>query len=261
MTLGYKALGKGPQKILFLHGWLSDLTIYDEITPYFDCDKYTLMFADYRGYGLSKHLTGEFSIEEIAKDVIDLTREQGWDRFHIIGHSMAGMVLQKIALLEKKLLISAVAVTPVPASGLALDADTIAFFKKSAGDDDVLTELFDVLTGKQYSRAFIIQLTRRARSALSRQAMLGYLDAWTGTDFSQDVTNIDTKILVIAGENDGAVGPEVLSETCLKQLKNVEIKTIIGAGHYPMQETPVRLFTLIEDHLDQSNVNYAILAD
>ena len=115
MTLGYKTIGKGSQKVLLLHGWLSDFTIYDEIISFLDGDKYTLMFADYRGYGMSKHLAGEFSIEEIAKDVIDLTQEQGWDRFHIIGHSMGGMVLQKIACINKELLISAIALTPVPA--------------------------------------------------------------------------------------------------------------------------------------------------
>ncbi len=251
MTIGHKTIGKGPQKILFLHGWLSDFTIYDEIIPFFDGDKYTMVFADYRGYGLSAQMSGDYSIEEIAKDVIDLAAELGWDRFHIIGHSMAGMVLQKVACINKDLLISAIAITPVPASGLPLDEETAAFFSKSADDDGVLADLFDALTGKQYSKTFIAQMTKRARPALSSQAMLGYFDAWTGTDFSKDVAAIDTKILVIAGENDGAVGPDFLSGTYLKQLKNVEMKTIAGAGHYPMQETPVRLFTLIEDHLNQ----------
>ncbi len=251
MTIGHKTIGTGPQKILFLHGWLSDFTIYDEIIPFFDEDKYTMVFADYRGYGLSKHMTGDYSIEEIAKDVIDLAQELGWDRFHIIGHSMAGMVLQKVACTNENLIISAIAVTPVPASGLPLDADTAAFFSKSADDDGVLADLFDALTGKEYSKTFITQMTKRARPALSSQAMLGYFNAWTSTDFSKDVATINTKILVIAGENDGAVGPDFLSETYLKQLNNVEMKTIAGAGHYPMQETPVRLFTLIEDHLSR----------
>ncbi len=251
MTIGYKTIGKGPQKILFLHGWLSDFTIYNEIIPFFDGDKYTMVFADYRGYGLSKHMTGDYSIEEIAKDVIDLSEELDWRRFHIIGHSMAGMVLQKVACIDKDLLISGIAIAPVPASGFPLDADTAVFFRKSAEDDGVLADLFDALTGKQYSRTFPVQLAKRARPVLSSQAMLGYFAAWTNTDFSQDVAAIDTKILVIAGEHDGAVGPEFLSGTYLKQVKNVEMKTIGGAGHYPMQETPVRLFTLIEDHLNQ----------
>lgn len=251
MTIGNKTIGEGPQKVLFLHGWLSDFTIYDEIIPFFDGDKYTMVFADYRGYGLSAHMTGDYTIEEIANDVIDLVQELGWDRFHIIGHSMAGMVMQKVACSNEDLLISAIAITPVPASGLPLDAETAAFFSKSAEDDGVLSELFDALTGKEYSKTFISQMTNRARPALSSHAMLGYFNAWTSTDFSKDVATINTKILVIAGENDGAVGPEFLSGTYLKQLKNVEMKTIAGAGHYPMQETPVRLFTLIEDHLNQ----------
>ncbi|MBL4596480.1 MAG: alpha/beta hydrolase [Robiginitomaculum sp.] len=251
MTIGYKTIGNGPQKVLFLHGWLSDFTIFDEIIPFFDGDKYTIVFMDYRGYGLSSHLTGNYSIEEIAKDVIELAKELEWEKFHAIGHSMAGMVLQKVACINKGLLISAIAVTPVPASGLSLDADTAAFFSKSAEDDSVLSNLFDALTGKQYSQTFIKHMTKRARPALSKKAMLGYFDAWTGTDFSKDVATINMKILVIAGELDGAVSPEFLSSTYLKQLKNVEMKTIGGAGHYPMQETPVRLFTLIENRLNQ----------
>jgi len=250
MTLGYKTRGNGPQKLLFLHGWLSDYTVYDEIIPYFDEDLYTAVFADYRGYGLSSHLKGDYSIDEIAGDVLDLAQAIGWDRCHIIGHSMAGMVMQRVACLNEDLLVSCIAVTPVPASGLPLDADTAAFFRKSAEDDDALADLFDALTGQQYSKTFNKKMAARARAALSKEAMLGYFDAWTKTDFSADVAKLDTKILVIAGELDGGVGPAVLAETCMKQLKNAEMKVIGGAGHYPMQETPVRLFTLIEEHLE-----------
>ncbi len=251
MTIGYKTNGNGPQKVLFLHGWLSDYTVYNEIIPFFDGDLYTSVFADYRGYGLSSHMDGDYSIDEIAKDVLDLVQKLGWDKFHIIGHSMGGMVMQKVACLNEDLLISCIAVTPVPASGLPLDADTAAFFKQSAEDDDVLVGLFDALTGKQYSTTFNKLMAARARPVLSKEAMLGYFNAWSSTDFSADVANLNTKILVIAGEHDGGVGPAFLSDTYLKHLKNVEMKVINGAGHYPMQETPVRLFTLIEEHLKQ----------
>ena len=251
MTIGYETIGNGPQKLLFLHGWLSDYTVYNEIIPYFDQDLYTSVFADYRGYGLSSDMKGDYSIDEIAKDVLDLVRELGWNKFHIVGHSMAGMVMQKVACLNEDLLVSCIAITPVPASGLPLDAETAAFFGKSAEDDGVLVELFDALTGKQYSRTFNKHMADRARPALSKEAMLGYFNAWRGTDFSADVAKLTTKTLVIAGEHDGGVGPAFLSDTYLMQLKNVEMKTIDGVGHYPMQETPVRLFTLIEEHLKQ----------
>ena len=158
--------------------------------------------------------------------------------------------MQKIAYLQPDLLISGVAITPVPASGLPLDAETAAYFSQSADDDDVLTALFDALTGKQYSNTFNKHMTARARPALNRDAMLGYFKSWTTTDFSKDVAALNTPIYVIAGELDGAVGPDVLSSTYLKQLKNVNMDVIDGAGHYPMQETPIRLFSLIEKHLD-----------
>ena len=75
MTIGHKTIGQGPKKILFLHGWLSDYTIYDEIIPYFDTSKYTMTFVDYRGYGLSSQMQGDHSIEEVAMDVIHLAQD------------------------------------------------------------------------------------------------------------------------------------------------------------------------------------------
>lgn len=248
-TLGYKKIGTGPLKVLFLHGWLSDYTIYDEIIPFFDAKKYTMVFADYRGYGLSSNETGSYTIEEIAQDVIELATSLGWINFTAIGHSMGGMVLQKVACLQPDLLKSIIAVTPVPASGVPLDEETTAFFGQSTDSDEVLTELFDALTGKQYSRAFNEIMTLRARPCLGKDAMKGYFKTWTTTDFSSEVANLKTPVYVIAGEKDGGVGPEFLTETYLKQLPNVEMETISGAGHYPMQETPVQLFTMIERHL------------
>ncbi|MGO1120567.1 alpha/beta fold hydrolase [Rhodovibrionaceae bacterium A322] len=251
MTLGHHLLGSGPEKIIFLHGWLSDHQVYQPLFELLDHSRYTAAFADYRGYGLSKDQSGGYSIAEIAGDVIDLAAHLGWDRCHLVGHSMGGMVLQKVAKLKPELVHSAIALTPVPASGLPLDEETAAFFRSAADDDAALAKLFDVLTGERYASAFPRVMAEKARQATQRDALLGYMAAWTGTDFSQTVGDLQTRITVIAGAHDGAVGPEVMKETYLKQLPNAELKTLAGAGHYPAQETPAELFTLMEAHFSQ----------
>ncbi len=57
-------------------------------------------------------------------------------------------------------------------------------------------------------RHFSSYMAGRTRTAARKEALLGYMDAWTGTDFSADVAGIESKILVVAGRHDGAVGPD-----------------------------------------------------
>jgi len=98
-------------------------------------------------------------------------------------------------------------------------------------------------------------MAKETFKATTTEILLEYIKAWTGTDFSNDVKNLKTKFFVIAGAFDGAVGPDVLKETYLKQLENVELEIISGAGHYPTQETPVELYTILEKHFSSGHVH------
>jgi len=40
-----------------------------------------------------------------------------------------------------------------------------------------------------------------------------------------------------------------MKQTYLKQLKNVQMQVIDGAGHYPMLETPPEFFSLVDGYL------------
>lgn len=251
MTIGCRVSGYGPIRVLFIHGWLSDSGVYDLIAPMFDEAKFTSAFMDFRGYGKSRSLSGNFSINEIATDALELADTLGWDNFQIIGHSMGGMVLQKMALLSPGRIQTGIAIAPVPASGFTIDEDTRDFFQSAADSDEALTEIFNILTGKRHSNAFLSGLTASARSSTASQPFLGYLKAWTETDFSSEVASLDLPILVISGVKDGALGPDVMQDTYLKQLSNVRMEAIDAAGHYPMLETPPELFTLLEKALSE----------
>lgn len=251
MSIGFSTHGNGPTHIVMLHGWLSDSTVFDQIVPFFDPEKYTLALMDYRGYGTSKDLEGEYTTTEIADDAMSMVDELKWDKFHVIGHSMGGIVLQRMALLAPDRIASGIAITPVPASGFDLDADTTGFFQSSAEDDAALTEIFNILTGQRHAHSILSGLTRSARNSTSTAAYLGYLAAWTQSDFAADVAGIQTPICVIAGAHDGALGPDHMRETYLKQLPNAQMKIIDAAGHYPMLETPFELFNMIETSLGE----------
>lgn len=249
MSIGFSTKGNGPIRVIVLHGWLSDSSVYDQIKPMFDDAKYTLAFMDFRGYGSSKHLDGDYTIEEIAKDALSVADKLNWDTFHVLGHSMGSIVLQKMALLAPQRVLSGIATTPVSAAGFDLGEEGTAFFQSSAQDDTALQEIFNTLTGKRHASAFLSLMTQATRADTTTPAYLGYLAAWTQADFANEVTKVKMPIRVIAGAHDGALGPAHMEQTYLKQLPNVHMKVIEAAGHYPMLETPPELFALIEEFL------------
>lgn len=249
MTIGCHSIGHGPEHIVALHGWLSDHQVYAPMVPFLDEDRYTVAFADYRGYGRSRALDSDYSIAQMASDVIDLTAVLGWTRTHLIGHSMGGMVIQKVACLAPDLVASGIAITPAPASGHPLDAETMAFFRSAAEDDQALAEIFNILTGQRHGKAFLATMVREARASMAETSFLGYLATWTGTDFSAEMADLKTPFLVITGAHDGALGLDVVQDAFRAQLANVTFETIASAGHYPTIETPVETVTRIERFL------------
>lgn len=173
-SIQYFQQGHGQKKVLFLHGWLSDYKIYEPILPYFDTEKYTIICPDFRGYGKSKLITGKYTLDEISQDVINLLESLNWTKINIVGHSMAGQVIQKIALKRPGLINKGIAITPVPASGFTMDEDTRSFFQSSFDDDAALAQIFHTLTGNRNSDAFIKSLVKEARKTTTREAYLGY---------------------------------------------------------------------------------------
>jgi pimeloyl-ACP methyl ester carboxylesterase len=59
-------------------------------------DRFELAWFDNRGIGRS---TGEpTSVERMAADVVALLDHLGWERAHIVGHSLGGVIAQELAL-------------------------------------------------------------------------------------------------------------------------------------------------------------------
>jgi pimeloyl-ACP methyl ester carboxylesterase len=61
-------------------------------------DRYTVITFDNRGIGDSTAGPGPLSIETLAEDALAIMDAEGFDRFHLGGHSMGGVIAQHLAL-------------------------------------------------------------------------------------------------------------------------------------------------------------------
>ncbi|MGB1274498.1 MAG: alpha/beta fold hydrolase, partial [Nannocystaceae bacterium] len=89
-----------------------------------------------------------------------------------------------------------------------------------------------------------------ARVAID-QAIGAYTDieallAWAKTNFVEEANGLETPLLVLVGEHDGAITEDVVKQTFLQWYPNAKHDVLVNAGHYPMQETPVQLATRME---------------
>ncbi len=245
--LGHIRQGHGPEAVVVLHEWLGDHHNYDPVLPYLSDDTYSYVFADLRGYGLSKGLTGEYSVKEAAADVLALMSSQGHSRFHVVGHSMSGMIAQYLAVIAPERVKSVVVISPVPASGFKTDEAGLKRLAAVIDDDEAARAAIDARTGKRYSRAWRDRKLALARQAATRPAMIGYLAMFTGTDFSAQVTGLTTPVTAIVGEHDIPLYRQDSVQKLLgAAFPNFAVTVDHEAGHYAMLETPVLLAALVE---------------
>lgn len=252
--LGHQLHGAGPQHVIVLHDWMGDSANYDAVRPWLDGERYTYAFVDIRGYGLSRNLSGSYTTQEIAADVIALADHLGWRRFHLVGHSMTGQAGFRLLLQDwqrDRRIQSYVAVTPVTPDGYPASAEDRAFLAAAIDDDATARMAFAALTGGRLSEAWSSAKTARNRATSNPSALQGYYDMWLGEDFSAPFRDaqIDAPVLVIGGRNDLPGFQEPHYEATLGAwLPQARFEYVANAGHYPMQEAPILFATLIEAH-------------
>ena len=94
--------GEGPP-VLLVHGHPRTHTTWHRVAPLLVEAGYTVVCPDLRGYGEStapRERTdhSQASKREMARDLVELMRRLGHDRFHAVGHDRGGYVVQRLAL-------------------------------------------------------------------------------------------------------------------------------------------------------------------
>lgn len=256
--LAHDIHGAGPEKVLFLHSWMGNARSFEALKPFLDTDRFTYVFADLRGYGRSRQLRGAYNADEAAEDALHLTSRLAWGRFHVVGHSMSGMIVQRMMINDWKRrnrrIQSAVAITPVTAGGFPADDTTKRFLWNLIHDRAMTEQGIAGLTGGKLPARWSAQMAQFNIDSADADAMRGYYRMWIDGDFSAEAAEAipGTPLLVIGSRNDLPGFDEVhYRNTFGVWYPNADFVFITEAGHFPMHETPLYLAALIESHLNE----------
>jgi len=249
MVIGHEVIGTGTHKVLVLHGWFGDHTLWSPTYPFLDREKFSYFFVDYRGYGSSRSVAGEHSMKEISADALALADQLRWQRFSLIGHSMGGMAAQRVAVDAPGRVQALIGVTPVPASGVPFPPDVDRMFASVVRDDAAGRMVIGGSLGQRLAPSVTEFVLRHARKTAEPQAFSDYYTAFSKTDFSAEAKKLAVRMLILYGEHDGGVSADFVKAVYPGLYPHAVIEPIPNAGHYPMLETPAWLVTRMERFL------------
>ena len=251
--LGFTTYGEGPVRVLVLHDWFCDHSSWEGALPYLSAERFTYVFADLRGYGASRDIEGNCTLEEAAGDAIALADRLGWKRFSLIGHSMSGLVVQRVAQLVTDRIERVVAITPVSPGGMGLDPGAVAFMQSIAlGTDEERYAAVGSLWGTRLSETWVRYKLRRWRETASPEAAAKYVEMWGATEISQGARGIKTPMLIVGAAQDAPpFQAAALEASMLPFYPNARLISLGESGHYPMQEQPPLLATAVERFLEE----------
>jgi pimeloyl-ACP methyl ester carboxylesterase len=110
-----------PIKLLLVMGWITTHKAWGKLLAYFATHtQYQCCVFDNRGIGWSSVPSGIYNMTDMATDAIALADHIGWQKFHLVGASMGGMISLRMAAVIPDRLLSLVLLASRHVGGLTL---------------------------------------------------------------------------------------------------------------------------------------------
>ena len=241
----YKDWGMG-QPVVFHHGWPLSADDWDTQMLFFLQHGYRVVAFDRRGHGRSSQVSDGHDMDHYAADAAAVVRHLDLHDAVHVGHSTGGgEVAAYVARHGDGRVAKAVLMSAVPP----------IMVKSSANPEGLPIEVFDGLrSGLAANRAQFFRdvpagpfygFNRPGATPLEgvienwwRQGMMGSakahyegIKAFSETDFTDDLKNIDIPVLVMHGDDDQIVPYHDAGVLSAKLLKHATLKIYPGFPH------------------------------
>jgi 2-hydroxy-6-oxonona-2,4-dienedioate hydrolase len=204
--LPFKRVGVGAPLVL-VHGYLGGSIQWDGQLPLLS-QHFEVVTLDLAGYGLANHLAAPTDLANHARSVLATLDHIGIDRFHLLGHSMGGMVVQEITKQAPHRVNKLVLYATGPLGSIPWRFETMARSRERIREDGVArtarrisaTWLLDREASPAYEALAAIATQASEAAAL---AGLSAMEAWDGRERLRQITQAT---LIVWGEHDRSYG-------------------------------------------------------
>jgi pimeloyl-ACP methyl ester carboxylesterase len=244
--------GRGPHKAIVMNGWMGCAHHWQNMLDAVSGDEFEIAVFDYRGYGTRRDETGRYTFEEAAQDVLKLADELTWPRFDLIGHSMGGMAMQRVALAAPGRVAGLLGLAPVSAAGSRMDEKRLAVFEQAIGDVQARERIVQFSTGQRLSKTWSTGIAADSFRSHRPEAVAGYLRQWAVDGFAEQLEGLVLPVKLMVGEHDPSITVDLVERTWRAHYPQAVVEVVGNAGHYPMQEAPLAVAAAVQQWLARS---------
>lgn len=211
---------------------------------------YKVIALDLPGFGENAHLPVLDRIEGFADWAIAELHRLNLSRYHLLGHSMGGMVVQEMLRRDAQRIESLVLYSTGSVGILPGRFETISTSKARAAQEGATA------TARRISATWFLQRTAAEgyeacaqiaeKSSLAAiQAGLTAMEAWTGAAFLQE---IDLRTLVLWGDQDRTYSWQQ-THLLWSSISQAQLAVVPGCAHAVHLEKPDLFNSLLRDFL------------
>lgn len=235
--------------LVFVHGYLGGSPQWSDQVEMFS-ENFNVVTPDLPGFGLNADMDSPETIRQFAAFVLDTLDQQGVERFHLVGHSMGGMIVQEMVALaplrvDKLVLYGTGPVGVLPGRFETLDESrrkVIDQGVEATGRRIAATWFVHGEAAAGYGVCADLAVKVRPQAAI---AALTAMETWSGVE---GLSKISCPTLVLWGDQDRAYQwsqPEQL----WREIDNASLAVVPGCSHAVHLENPAVFNTMLMDFL------------
>ena len=240
--------GKGFPLVL-VHGFLGSSTMWKPQIDFFK-DYFRVITPDLPGYGKSNKAKLHNNIQSISNFLLDCLEEKKINKFHLLGHSMGGMIVQEMAKrygnkISKLVCYSTGPIGEMPGRFETVDETRENLKKKGLeimAKNIAKTWFVEEDNAKYFN--ICIQAGKQASIEAVDSSLIAFKN-WNGVD---TLKNIKNETLIIWGDKDKSYNFEQI-QTLEKNIQNSKLIIFKNCAHNVHLEQPNQFNKIIKDFL------------
>jgi len=238
--------------LVLVHGFLGSSDMWRPQINFFK-DNFRVIAPALPGFGNSSAINSCNSIECMAKAILNLLEKKEIKNYHLLGHSMGGMIVQEMAKIAGEKILKLICYGTGPLGGIPGRFETIDQSReklKINGLEDTAYRIAKTwfIEEEKAKHFYLCEEAGKQTSIEAADNGLVAMKNWSGIE---NLKNIKNETLIIWGDQDRAYNFNQV-ETLNDNIPNSDLKIIKDCSHNVHLEKPEEFNAVVEEFLKRN---------
>lgn len=250
--------GSSGRPILLLHGFTSRADRWRQTAIDLGAKGYRVFVPDLPGHGFAtKSAALDHSVNGYRDFVLDLLDKLGLDRLSLVGTSLGGHIVAKVAAhspgrVEKLVMIGSMGLHALPPERVGAIRTGLADMSPAA----MRARLLSVFTDPSFVTEDLVMEDVRVNTSPGAKESIDTFAAYLASGFNKDLALDDlvaldgrVPLLMLWGEDDKSM-PVEIAYKARERLRHARLATLRNVNHTPYIESPAMFQKVLTDFLE-----------